>query len=132
MEHLWNLLEQVGLALLVPMAALIGPALGALLVQSLRERAQKIKTAKLKVEEAKLKIAGDVRAQVEIIASLAVESAEQQIPAEDNLNKKGFAMKLARALLDHDHIEYPEYLLSGIVEAKVGELPPSPATCLTV
>lgn len=110
------LLVQIGTALFVPIAGALGLAWSAVAAQKIKMNSMKIKN--------------DAWETTKEIADTAILATEKQhkngvVKKED---KKSYAMKVARRLLDSKKIKVDDDILSELIEAHIDEVltPPAP------
>ena len=105
-ERILNLLLNIGSASLIPIAGAIAAWVG-----------QKLKMQALNIK-------GDIFEKTQMAVKTAIFSAEQQGKTRKlstSANKKDFAMKLAKKLLEAQKIKVNDGILSELVEAGVWE-----------
>jgi hypothetical protein len=109
-DYIWQLLYQIGIVSIVPLAG----ALAAVLIQ-------KIKLQSLSITESTWE-------KIKIVVKIAVESSEQQYKADTSkaFDRKTHAVEIAKKMLSDKKIKFDDDLLSEMIEAQVWDSKNSP------
>lgn len=98
---IWTIIQQVGLALLVPIAAAVGLWIS-----------QKIKIQSQQIAENNQKLK-------DMIIQRSIFAAEQKYDEGQNEEKLNYALKIAEIMLKERKIKYNKLLLPSTIEAEI-------------